>query len=88
MEAMAERERTPLWMNLDYLSAEDWVGLSPSALGEVQGAEVLFFPGFPPGTGGLLREAVAGTASAFQQDVAAQQHFLQGLGVFPHPARG
>lgn len=25
MEAMAEREKPPLWMNLDYLSAEDWV---------------------------------------------------------------
>ncbi len=25
MEAMAQRERVPLWMNLDYLSAEDWV---------------------------------------------------------------
>jgi len=26
MEAMADRERTPLWLNLDYLSAEEWVG--------------------------------------------------------------
>ena len=25
MEAMAERGCTPLWMNLDYLSAEEWV---------------------------------------------------------------
>jgi uncharacterized repeat protein (TIGR03837 family) len=43
-----------------------------------------FFPGFRPGTGGLLREAgLLEQRQAFQQDFAAQRQFLQTLGVFP-----
>lgn len=47
-----------LWINLEYLSAEDWVagchGLpSPQANGV---PKYFFFPGFTPATGGLLRE--------------------------------
>ena len=86
MEAMAERERTPLWMNLDYLSAEDWVvGCHRLPSVKFKGVQkYFFFPGFRPGTGGLLREAgLLEQRHAFQQDVTAQQHFLQGLGVFP-----
>lgn len=55
VEAM--RARPPVWLNLEYLSAEDWVtgchGL-PSPQGGL--AKHFFFPGFVPGTGGLLRE--------------------------------
>jgi uncharacterized repeat protein (TIGR03837 family) len=86
MEAMAARDRTPLWMNLDYLSAEDWVvgchGLPSVKFKGVQ--KYFFFPGFRPGTGGLLREAgLLEQRDAFQQDAAARQQFLQALGVFP-----
>lgn len=86
MEAMATRERTPLWMNLDYLSAEDWVvgchGLPSVKFKGVQ--KYFFFPGFRPGTGGLLREAgLLEQRDAFQRDAAARQQFLQALGVFP-----
>ncbi|WP_219272893.1 elongation factor P maturation arginine rhamnosyltransferase EarP [Pseudomonas sp. Xaverov 83] len=86
MEAMAARERTPLWMNLDYLSAEDWVvgchGLPSVKFKGVQ--KYFFFPGFRPGTGGLLREAgLLEQREAFQQDAAARQQFLQALGVSP-----
>ncbi|UVH50618.1 elongation factor P maturation arginine rhamnosyltransferase EarP [Pseudomonas sp. CBS] len=86
MEAMAARERTPLWMNLDYLSAEDWVvgchGLPSVKFKGVQ--KYFFFPGFRPGTGGLLREdGLLEQRDAFQQDAIARQHFLQALGVFP-----
>ncbi len=47
-----------LWINLEYLSAEDWVrgchGLpSPQPNGV---PKYFYFPGFVPGTGGLLRE--------------------------------
>ncbi|MCF5138113.1 elongation factor P maturation arginine rhamnosyltransferase EarP, partial [Pseudomonas lactis] len=43
-----------------------------------------FFPGFRPGTGGLLREAgLLERRQAFQQDDLAQQQFLQSLGVAP-----
>jgi len=86
MEAMAERERTPVWMNLDYLSAEEWVvGCHRLPSVKFKGVQkYFFFPGFRPGTGGLLREAgLLEQRRAFQQDVNVQQDFLQTLGVFP-----
>lgn len=55
--------KPPVWINLEYLSAEAWVprmhGLpSPVTQGPAQGATKWFFyPGFTPDTGGLLREA-------------------------------
>ncbi|MCE6976054.1 elongation factor P maturation arginine rhamnosyltransferase EarP [Pseudomonas frederiksbergensis] len=84
MEAMAEREKPPLWMNLDYLSAEDWVvgchGLPSVKYKNVQ--KFFFFPGFRKGTGGLLRESgLLERRRQFQQSPQAQQEFLQGLGV-------
>lgn len=86
MEAMAERERTPLWMNLDYLSAEEWVvGCHRLPSVKFKGVQkYFFFPGFRPGTGGLLREArLLEQRKAFQQDAGAQRDFLQALGIVP-----
>ena len=86
MDRMAECERAPLWMNLDYLSAEDWVvGCHRLPSVKYKGVQkYFFFPGFRPGTGGLLREAgLLERRQAFQQDAAAQQQFLQSLGVAP-----
>lgn len=55
--AMAARRKPPVWLNLEYLSAEDWVtgchGLPSPQAGL---AKHFFFPGFVAGTGGLLRE--------------------------------
>jgi uncharacterized repeat protein (TIGR03837 family) len=84
MDAMAARERPPLWLNLDYLSAEDWVvgchGLPSVKYKSVQ--KIFFFPGFQPGTGGLLRErGLLEQRRQFQNDAAAQRQFLQGLGI-------
>jgi uncharacterized repeat protein (TIGR03837 family) len=84
MDAMAGREQPPLWMNLDYLSAEDWVvgchGLPSVKYKSVQ--KIFFFPGFQPGTGGLLRErGLLEQRRQFQQDPDAQRQFLQGLGI-------
>ena len=59
---MAALAPAPQWVNLEYLSAEDYVershGLrSPQWQGPAAGLEKFFFyPGFTPGTGGLLRE--------------------------------
>jgi uncharacterized repeat protein (TIGR03837 family) len=53
---------TPVWINLEYLSAEGYVarshGLaSPVMSGPARGmTKWFFFPGFTPDTGGLLRE--------------------------------
>lgn len=88
MDSMAARETQPLWLNLDYLSAEDWVtgchGLPSVKYKSVQ--KFFFFPGFKPGTGGLLRErGLLEQRRQFQQDRPAQRHFLQGLGIDPAP---
>lgn len=77
-----------LWLNLEYLSAEDWVAgchalPSPQA-GGLQ--KFFFFPGFTQGTGGLLRETdLLARRRAFQADPMAQQAFLEGLGVARDP---
>ncbi|WP_422416424.1 elongation factor P maturation arginine rhamnosyltransferase EarP [Pseudomonas sp. GZD-222] len=86
VQAMLECPRPPLWLNLDYLSAESWVegchGLpSPQPNGL---RKVFFFPGFTAKTGGLLREAsLLARREAFEQDPLARQAFLQRLGVEP-----
>ncbi len=48
----------PVWINLEYLSAEDWVERSHALPSPQLGGLVkwFFFPGFTPRTGGLLRE--------------------------------
>jgi len=59
---MAARAAPPLWINLEYLSAEAYVrrshGLrSPQLAGPGKGLDKWFFyPGFEPGTGGLIHE--------------------------------
>ena len=60
--AMRARGRQPAWINLEYLTAESFAqrchGLaSPVLSGPAAGlAKRFFYPGFTPGTGGLLRE--------------------------------
>ena len=59
---MARRAPPPQWINLEYLSAESVVrrnhGLrSPQLAGPGRGLDKWFYyPGFEPGTGGLIRE--------------------------------
>jgi len=57
--AMVEQPRQPVWINLEYLSAEDWVagchGLA-SPHPRLPLTKHFFFPGFAAGTGGLIRE--------------------------------
>ena len=61
-QALMVRGTPPVWINLEYLSAEDYVarshGLaSPVMSGPAKGlTKWFFFPGFTPDTGGLLRE--------------------------------
>jgi hypothetical protein len=59
---MSGRARRPLWLNLEYLSAEAWVERShglPSPVGHGPGRGLtkwFYFPGFTERTGGLIRE--------------------------------
>jgi uncharacterized repeat protein (TIGR03837 family) len=61
-QALMVQGTPPVWINLEYLSAEGYVarshGLaSPVMSGSARGAtKWFFFPGFTPDTGGLLRE--------------------------------
>lgn len=79
-------EKKVVWLNLEYLSAEDWVpsfhlGPSPQPGGQIK---YFFFPGFTAETGGLLREPDLFTArDALQSSPAAKAAFFQTLGVPP-----
>ncbi len=60
VRAMAGAERPPLWIVLEYLSAESWVREHhrlPSPHPGLALQRYFFFPGFVEGTGGVLREA-------------------------------
>lgn len=78
----------PLWLNLEYLSAEDWVegchGLaSPKPADAV--VEHFFYPGFTPATGGLLRErGLLQERNALQTGNAAAR-WLAAKGMDPAP---
>lgn len=60
VRAMTARPAKPLWIILEYLSAENWVpehhGL-PSPHPQLNLPRAFFFPGFAEGTGGVMREA-------------------------------
>ena len=60
LEAMGEASPPPVWINLEYLSAESWVAAHhglPSPHPRLSLNKYFFFPGYTPDTGGLLREA-------------------------------
>ena len=82
-------EVAPIWINLEYLSAESFVershGLpSPVMSGPAKGwIKHFFYPGFTPHTGGLLREpGLLAQRNTFGSD--GRQAFLRGLGIADH----
>ena len=59
---MAAQPQPPVWINLEYLSAQDYVervhGLASPQSGAARGLRKRFYyPGFTPRTGGLIRES-------------------------------
>ncbi|MBS4098782.1 MAG: elongation factor P maturation arginine rhamnosyltransferase EarP [Sulfuricella sp.] len=83
--AMAARATKPLWINLEYLSAEDWVagchGL-PSPHPRLPLVKHFFFPGFTADSGGLLLEnGLTATRDQFQANPAAQAAWWNSLGI-------
>jgi uncharacterized repeat protein (TIGR03837 family) len=83
-DAMLHCSPRPVWLNLDYLSAEDWVtgchGLPSMQSNGLK--KTFFFPGFQPGTGGLLREqGLIEQRERFDQDKSARFEALEALGV-------
>lgn len=88
--AMAARAKRPVWVNLDYLSAEAWVagchGL-PSPHPRLPLVKSFFFPGFSAATGGLLREReLVAERDAFLASPAQQAAFWRALGQSRPPA--
>jgi uncharacterized repeat protein (TIGR03837 family) len=83
--AMAEHAPAPIWINLEYLSAEQWVEgchSMPSPHPNLPLIKYFFFPGFTPGTGGLLMETgIADRRDGFQGDRAAVDAFWQELAI-------
>ncbi len=86
IEAMARRSPRPVWINLEYLSAEAWVAdchALPSPHPRLPLVEHFFFPGFESRTGSVLREAdYAARRAAFPVN-----GFRSALGL-PPPAQG
>ena len=81
--AMAAQEHKPVWLNLEYLSAESWVEgchKLPSPHPTLPLTKYFFFPGFTMQTGGLLLErGLLARRDAFQNSGAQQQAFWRSV---------
>ncbi|MBR7963528.1 elongation factor P maturation arginine rhamnosyltransferase EarP [Burkholderia vietnamiensis] len=92
LAAMARRARRPVWINLEYLSAEDWVAdfhLRPSPHPRYPLLKTFFFPGLSAGTGGVLKERDLDTRRiAFEADAAARAAWWQRATGSAPPPRG
>ena len=87
--AMAARPTRPVWINLEYLSAEPWVEgchaiASPHP--RLPLVKHFFFPGFGPNSGGLLREGgLIARRDAFLGDDRARAAIWRAAGFLPPP---
>lgn len=85
--AMAECNPRPVWLNLEGLSAEEWVEgchTLPSPHPRMPLTKYFFFPGFTSKTGGLLHETtLEAQRQQFQSDPAVITAFLARVGVAP-----
>ena len=95
VEAMAVQQPKPVWINLEYLSAEAWVdeihGM-PSQHQRLPLTKYFFCPGFTEASGGLIRErhlvpSPSGGGLGWGQvasELVHDQHHAKG----PHPSPG
>lgn len=87
-QIMAQASRKPVWINLEYLSAEPWIDthhgiVSPHPSLPLD--KTCFFIGFSEKSGGLTREkGLIEGRQAFQADPVAQDSFRESIGL---PAR-
>ena len=83
--SMALQTRKPVWINLEHLSAEDWVAgchCLPSPHPTLPLTQHFFFPGFTPKTGGLLLERdLFSQRETFQRNPQTIKTFWQTLGI-------
>ncbi|MCC7216192.1 MAG: elongation factor P maturation arginine rhamnosyltransferase EarP [Burkholderiales bacterium] len=87
--AMPQRPRPPVWVVLEYLSAEPWIDAShglPSPHPRLPLTRWFWFPGFTPKSGGVLREAgLLAARDAFRLDPAARDGVWRAAGLLPDP---
>jgi uncharacterized repeat protein (TIGR03837 family) len=85
INAMAAQEHKPVWINLEYLSAENWVESChklPSPHPSLPLTKYFFFPGFTSRTGGLLLERdLLVRRDAFLSDAAMQAVYWRSIGM-------
>ena len=85
IEAMAQCTPRPVWLNLEGLTAEEWVEgchSLPSMHPRLKLTKHFFFPGFTSQTGGLLREAgLERERQAFLETPQPKRAFLHSLGL-------
>ncbi|KOO57927.1 hypothetical protein WH43_12625 [Rheinheimera sp. KL1] len=85
LQWMASFTDKALWLNLEYLSAEDWVHgchALPSPHPYLPLQKYFFFPGFTEQTGGLLREqGRVDSLTKLRDSTELQQEFWQQLGL-------
>lgn len=86
---MAALAIKPLWINLEYLSAEAWVDeyhALPSYHPFLPLVKYFFFPGFSSHTGGLLRETkLEQRRLGFLADISAVTEFWNSIGLQEPP---
>lgn len=85
ISSMAERPTAPVWLNLEYLSAEAWVEdchQLPSPHPSSRLTKYFFFPGFTQKTGGLLKESDL-LAERAKFDETACRVFWDEIGIPP-----
>ena len=85
LAAMTARGRAPVWINLEYLSAESWIegchGLA-SRHPTLPLTRYFFFPGFTAWSGGLLRERdLLLRRDRFRADSHAREALWRALGI-------
>lgn len=85
IEAMAEMSPAPVWINLEYLSAETWVDehhCLPSPHPRLPLTKYFFFPGFGRATGGvLIEDRLFADRNALQSDTGGARRLRSEIGV-------
>lgn len=86
--AALSKRRSTVWIQLEYLSAQEWVGSFHAKSSQRNDGlrPVFFFPGFTSDTGGLIRETgLIDQRVLWQQDQDKQKEWLRALGVNTTP---
>lgn len=82
LQAMRQQVIQPVWLNLEYLSAEAWVEGMHTLPSPVHGmTKYFFFPGFTDKTGGVLWEPELLTLPEKMQHIEARAALFAQLGV-------